>query len=125
VLGACGDTSGDAMSDQTMVAGAFDFIGFHIARRLLAEGRDVIGLDSLNSLANAQSVQKEYELALTEPGALQPADAVILPVAHNSYVQGGWPLIRGLLHDGAGLVLDVKARLDRDTLPDGVELWRL
>jgi UDP-glucuronate 4-epimerase len=32
-----------------LVTGAAGFIGFHIARRLLAEGRDVVGLDSLNS----------------------------------------------------------------------------
>jgi UDP-glucuronate 4-epimerase len=38
------------MSDQTiLVTGAAGFIGFHIARQLLAEGRDVVGLDSLNS----------------------------------------------------------------------------
>lgn len=37
------------MSDQTiLVTGAAGFIGFHIARRLLAEGRSVIGLDNLN-----------------------------------------------------------------------------
>jgi NAD dependent epimerase/dehydratase family len=29
-------------------AGAAGFIGFHIARQLLAEGRDVVGLDNLN-----------------------------------------------------------------------------
>jgi UDP-glucuronate 4-epimerase len=38
------------MSDQTiLVTGAAGFIGFHIARELLAEGREVVGLDSLNS----------------------------------------------------------------------------
>jgi UDP-glucuronate 4-epimerase len=38
------------MSDQTiLVTGAAGFIGFHVARRLLAEGRDVIGLDNLNT----------------------------------------------------------------------------
>ena len=37
------------MSDQAiLVTGAAGFIGFHIARQLLAEGRDVVGLDSLN-----------------------------------------------------------------------------
>src|SRR5438045_4295120 len=38
------------MSDQTiLVTGAAGFIGFHVARLLLAEGRDVVGLDNLNS----------------------------------------------------------------------------
>jgi UDP-glucuronate 4-epimerase len=38
------------MSDQTiLVTGAAGFIGFHVARGLLAEGRDVVGLDNLNS----------------------------------------------------------------------------
>jgi UDP-glucuronate 4-epimerase len=38
------------MSDQAiLVTGAAGFIGFHVARRLLAEGRDVVGLDNLNS----------------------------------------------------------------------------
>ena len=32
-----------------MVTGAAGFIGFHVARRLLAEGRDVVGLDNLNA----------------------------------------------------------------------------
>src|SRR3954447_9280473 len=37
------------MSDQAiLVTGAAGFIGFHAARQLLAEGRDVVGLDSLN-----------------------------------------------------------------------------
>jgi UDP-glucuronate 4-epimerase len=41
---------GDTMSDQTiLVTGAAGFIGFHVARRLLDEGRDVVGLDSLNT----------------------------------------------------------------------------
>ena len=38
------------MSDQTiLVTGAAGFIGFHVARRLLAEGRTVVGLDNLNN----------------------------------------------------------------------------
>src|ERR1700729_3647518 len=41
---------GDTMSDQTiLVTGAAGFIGFHVARQLLAEGRNVVGLDNLNS----------------------------------------------------------------------------
>jgi UDP-glucuronate 4-epimerase len=37
------------MSDQAiLVTGAAGFIGFHVARGLLAEGRHVVGLDNLN-----------------------------------------------------------------------------
>jgi UDP-glucuronate 4-epimerase len=38
------------MADQAiLVTGAAGFIGFHVARQLLAEGRPVLGLDNLNS----------------------------------------------------------------------------
>jgi UDP-glucuronate 4-epimerase len=36
------------MADSILVTGAAGFIGFHVARRLLAEGRSVVGLDNLN-----------------------------------------------------------------------------
>ena len=76
-------------------------------------------------LANAADARHEYGIALTELEALRPADAVILAVAHRSYLEGGWPLVQKLLAGGAGLVLDVKMKLDRDSKPAGIELWRL
>lgn len=40
----------ETMSDQRiLVTGAAGFVGFHVCRQLLAEGRDVVGLDNLNS----------------------------------------------------------------------------
>jgi UDP-N-acetyl-D-galactosamine dehydrogenase len=84
-----------------------------------------VAVQIADPLANAGAVAEEYGLALTDLDALQPADAVILAVAHNSYIDGGWPLVRRLLQDGTGLVLDVKAKLDRSAQPAGIELWRL
>ncbi len=75
-------------------------------------------------LADAAAVEHEYGLTLTELDALQPADAVILAVAHERYVEGGWPLIQRLLRERSGLVLDVKMKLDRSRKPAGIELWR-
>ena len=76
-------------------------------------------------MANAADAGKEFGVALTELDALRPADAVILAVAHDRYIDGGWPLIQQLLQDGKGLVFDVKWKLDRNSQPEGVELWRL
>jgi UDP-N-acetyl-D-glucosamine/UDP-N-acetyl-D-galactosamine dehydrogenase len=76
-------------------------------------------------LADPRAVAEEYGMELTELDALKPADAVILAVAHDRYVEGGWPLIQRLLDEGTGLVLDVKTKLDRDSRPADIELWRL
>jgi UDP-N-acetyl-D-glucosamine/UDP-N-acetyl-D-galactosamine dehydrogenase len=76
-------------------------------------------------LANAADVKHEYDVTLMQLDALKPADAVILAVAHQHYVDSGWPLVQRLLRDGSGLVLDVKSKLGRATKPAGIELWRL
>ena len=76
-------------------------------------------------LADAQDVKNEYGIELVAMEALRPADAVILAVAHEPYVRGGWPLLARLLKDGNGVVLDVKSQLDRGQRPQGIELWRL
>jgi UDP-N-acetyl-D-galactosamine dehydrogenase len=76
-------------------------------------------------LADPGEVKHEYGIALTTMEALRPADAVILAVAHEPFVQAGWPLLTKLLKGGSGVVLDVKSLLDRRQQPDGVELWRL
>jgi UDP-N-acetyl-D-galactosamine dehydrogenase len=76
-------------------------------------------------LALADEAAREYGITLAAMPALRPADAVILAVAHDDYVRGGWPMIEKLLKPGGGVVLDVKAMLDRAAKPAGVELWRL
>ncbi|MEA2911658.1 MAG: UDP-glucuronate 4-epimerase, partial [Bradyrhizobium sp.] len=36
-------------NDKVLVTGAAGFIGFHVARQLLANGREVVGADSINA----------------------------------------------------------------------------
>ena len=67
-------------------------------------------------LADPHEVKREYGIELTAMEALQPADAVIFAVAHESFVRGGWPLVTKLLKNGGGVVLDVKSQLDRGSM---------
>ena len=93
-----------------------------IVRELQSFGLDVQVHDPL---ASADEAAHEYGITLIDLEKLAPADAVILAVAHEDYAAEGWALVRRLLKDGQGVVLDVKSRLDRGTKPDGIELWRL
>jgi UDP-glucuronate 4-epimerase len=55
------------MSNQTiLVTGAAGFIGFHTARRLLAEGRRVVGLDNLNSYYDPALKQSRLDVLRRE-----------------------------------------------------------
>ncbi|MGH6711509.1 MAG: SDR family NAD(P)-dependent oxidoreductase, partial [Bradyrhizobium sp.] len=57
------------MSDQTiLVTGAAGFIGFHVARRMLAEGRTVLGLDSLNAYYDPALKQARLDILRGEAG---------------------------------------------------------
>jgi UDP-N-acetyl-D-galactosamine dehydrogenase len=75
--------------------------------------------------APPNETKHEYDITLITQEALQPADAVILAVAHRDYVKEGWPLMVRLLKGGKGTVIDVKTKLDRDRKPEGIDLWRL
>lgn len=76
-------------------------------------------------MADGDLLHEEYGLALTPMEKLAPADAVVLAVAHKSYRQGGWGMVRPLLRPGGGFVADVPGLLDRTSVPTGVTLWRL
>ena len=57
------------MSDNTvLVTGAAGFIGFHVAQRLLAEGRQVIGLDSVNNYYDPQLKAARLDILKEQAG---------------------------------------------------------
>jgi UDP-glucuronate 4-epimerase len=56
------------MPDRTiLVTGAAGFIGFHAARQLLAEGREVVGLDNLNSYYDPALKQARLNILRADP----------------------------------------------------------
>jgi len=52
---------------KLLVTGAAGFIGFHTARRLLARGDEVVGLDNLNDYYDVRLKHKRLELLKHEP----------------------------------------------------------
>ncbi len=93
-----------------------------VVRELRSSGAEVQVHDPM---APPENAEREYGIVLMDEGALLPSDAVILAVPHASYLAHGWPMISRLLKNGRGLVMDVKAKLDRASRPEGIDLWRL
>jgi UDP-glucuronate 4-epimerase len=57
------------MTDKpVLVTGAAGFIGFHVTQRLLAEGRHVIGIDSLNSYYDPKLKEARLAMLSSQPG---------------------------------------------------------
>jgi UDP-N-acetyl-D-glucosamine/UDP-N-acetyl-D-galactosamine dehydrogenase len=76
-------------------------------------------------LALPSDAMDEYGIELMSLEMILPADAVVFAVPHSSYVVLGWGAVAPLLKNGRGLVIDVKATLDREQRPKDIELWRL
>jgi UDP-N-acetyl-D-galactosamine dehydrogenase len=76
-------------------------------------------------MAYPEEAEHEYGIRITPVDKLKPAHGVVFAVAHKGLREGGWGLVKGLLADGKGVVVDVKGVLPRGEKPGGVELWRL
>ncbi len=84
-----------------------------------------ITVQAHDPMASAEEVEHEFGIKLVEKSQLAKADAIILAVAHKSYMDEGWALISGLLKPGKAIVMDVKGTLPKASRPDNVDIWSL
>jgi UDP-N-acetyl-D-galactosamine dehydrogenase len=84
-----------------------------------------INVQVFDPMADTHEIREEYNIELVSEDKLKPAQAVLLAVPHQYFVTKDWSYITGLLENQTGVVIDVKARLDRNMTPDGISLWRL
>ncbi len=93
-----------------------------LIRELESFGIDVQVHDPM---VDADRVAGDYGIRMAPVEDLKPADAVILAVPHRPFRDGGWVMISNFLKNKSGLVVDVRASLDRAATPPGISLWRL
>lgn len=93
-----------------------------IVQRLRGYGIQVQVHDPLASPSAARS---EYDIKLLEPENLAASDVVVLAVPHTEFIDAGWDGIVKYLRGEGGIVVDVKAGLDRDSKPVRITHWRL
>ena len=94
-----------------------------IVRELLDYG---IKVQVFDPMSDAREIKEEYNIdVLASEEQLQPAHAVMLAVPHQYFMDKNWSYIIGLLENNSGAVIDVKAKLDRNNVPEGITLWRL
>lgn len=79
----------------------------------------------IDPVADRTSAKSHLGLELTDLADARPGDGVILGVAHEEFVRGGWPFVAGLLKDGTGVICDLGNCLPREDAPDGIRLWRI
>jgi UDP-N-acetyl-D-galactosamine dehydrogenase len=84
-----------------------------------------INVQVFDPMSDSNEIMEEYGVKLLSEDELKPAHAVLLAVPHDYFLDKDWSYLLGLLHDETGIVIDVKAKLERETVPKGVKLWRL
>jgi UDP-N-acetyl-D-galactosamine dehydrogenase len=84
-----------------------------------------IKVQVFDPMADSHEIREEYNIEVLNEDELKPAHAVLLAVPHQYFISKDWSYITGMLENRTGVVIDVKARLDRTQIPDGIVLWRL
>ncbi len=78
-----------------------------------------------DAMADPEEAVKEYNIELIPYTSLKPADAVILAVPHYDYLNRGWEQFERLLKHGNGIIVDIKSKLEKESCPEKITLWRL
>lgn len=84
-----------------------------------------VNVQVTDPLADVEEAKKEYNVELKKYSELQPADAVVLAVPHQEYIEKGWNQFDVLLKKSDGIVIDVKSCLEKESCPENINLWRL
>lgn len=87
--------------------------------------QDGIQVQVYDPMADKERFYKNNGINLLDKDALLPADAVVLAVAHREFVEGGWVGIEPLLKENKGVVVDIQRILDKDSVPQDINLLRI
>lgn len=93
-----------------------------IYKELLTYG---INVQVFDPMADPDEIMEEYGIKLSAENQLKPAHAVLLAVPHDYFLTKDWSYLENLLQDNTGIVMDIKAKLERNNTPKGIKLWRL
>ncbi len=75
--------------------------------------------------ADPESVRRHYGVDLVAEPAQGEYACVLLAVPHKMYIDKGWETVQNYLHvNKSSLVVDLKAKLPRDTVPPHITFWR-
>jgi UDP-glucuronate 4-epimerase len=82
------------MSDTMLVTGAAGFIGFHVAQRLLAAGRKVVGLDIVNSYYDPKLKEARLEILRRDPNfVFEKLDLTDRAAVKSLFAQHRFPIV--------------------------------
>ena len=93
---------------------------FDLANALRTIDPDLVVIDPVADIAH---MKPDFRFNPSIDG--ERFDAIVLAVPHRLFISDGWQFIHALVHtDKSTLVMDIRAKLDRQSTPQAVELWR-
>src|SRR6516162_7886763 len=81
-------------NEKILVTGAAGFIGFHVAQRLLAAGREVVGVDSVNDYYDTSLKEARLDLLRRDPGFIfAKLDLADRAASKSLFAQHRFPIV--------------------------------